>query len=171
MAQPVPVFAGVIDVLGKPHLDDVEAYRGHLASLKNCAVEFVIRKRRDRKSQRQLGWYWGCILPALSEYTGYAVEELHAWCTYKFLNPPERTTLVIADSQGEVIEEADVQLYPDRVHLLTTGQMADFCEDIRNFAAERFHVVIPDPDKFWKQTKLRAKAGLSQSYRQESAAA
>lgn len=169
MATPAPVFVGICDSEAKPHVDDMDGYRAHLRSLANSTIEIIVRKRRERKSQRQLGWYWGCILPALSEYTGYTVEEMHAWCTYKFLNPPEKATLVIADSQGEVIEEADVQLYPDRVHLLTTGQMADFCEDVRQFAAERFHVVIDDPDRFWKSRKSGAKS--SGPYRLESAAA
>lgn len=169
MAQPVPVFRGVCDSAARPHLDDPAAFKAYLASLANSCVEIIVRKQRERKSTRQLRWYWGAILPALSEYTGYTPEEMHAWCTYKFLDSPERKTLVIADTAGEVIEEADVQLYPDRVHLLSTSQMASYCDDIRQFAAERFHVVIDDPDKFWKSKKSGAK--MPNSYRIESAAA
>lgn len=138
--------------------DAKDAYRQHLASLKNTTVEILIRKARSRKSQEQLGWYFGCILAMLAELTGHTVDELHAYCTQKFLNPPERTNLVIVDVDGVVVDEADVQLYPDRVHLLNTGQMADYCDDIRRWAASDLHLDIPDPDKRWRINQIRAKA-------------
>ena len=60
-------------------------------------------------------------------------------------------TLVIADEQGEVVEEVDVQLQADRVSLLTTSQMAEYCDEIRLWAAGApLHLDIPTPDKRWK---------------------
>lgn len=120
------------------------------ANLKNCIAEIVLRKRKSRKSQEQLGWYWGCILPMLEDLTGHAVDELHAYCAHRFLDPPARKQLVIVDVDGAVVDERDVQLYPDRVHLLNTSQMADYCEDIRRWAAADLGLVIPDPDKQWR---------------------
>lgn len=157
-SKSVPVFLGVCDSAACVHVreDQRAAYTAHRASLKNSPIEIILRKARSRKSQEQLGWYWGCILPMLAELTGHDVDELHAYCTQKFLNPPERKTLVISDKDGVVVDEADVQLYPDRVHLLTTGQMADFCEDIRMWAAADLRLVIPDPDKRWREHRRAA---------------
>lgn len=130
--------------------------------LRNTQVDITVSKHRNSKSRDQLAWYWGAILPALAERTGYTPEEMHAWCAYKFLNPPERKTLEIVDQHGEIVEYADVQVVPDRVKLLTTSQMADYCEDIRLFAADRLQVFIEDPDKHWKRNKAD-KARLAKS--------
>ena len=95
----------------------------------------------------------------LAELTGHDVDELHAYCSHKFLNPPERKQLVIVDVDGVVVDEADVQLYPDRVRLLSTSQMADYCDDIRQWAAADLHLDIPDPDRRWKiNRRAEAKA-------------
>lgn len=149
----------MIDAEAKLHPDNPAQHRAHLRALVNTRVEYLIRKARSRKSQKQLGWYWGCILPWLSEATGHTVDEMHAYCTHKFLNPPMLRTIVIADGQGEVVEEVDVPLHADRVHLLNTGQMADYCDDIRQWAAGRpLCLAIPDPDAAWKVTQARQKA-------------
>lgn len=121
-----------------------------------------MRRKRRSKSQKQLAWYWGVILPALSERTGYTVEEMHAWCKYKFLNPPEFKTLVIVDAHGEVVEEAHVE-GPETVSLLTTGQMADYTEDIRLFAADKLQVYIEDPNPRWKEEAQRARQRLREA--------
>ena len=156
---PVPIWPAVVDAAGVLHVDRaVKAGMDRHVSdrLRNSPVEIIVRKQRSQKSQRQLGWYWGGILPALSELTGYEPDELHAYCTQKFLNPPERKTLAICDAHGVVVDEADVQLYPDRVHLLTTAQMADYCEDIRQWAALELYLDIPDPDPEWRRQSRAA---------------
>ncbi len=118
--------------------DAKDAYRAHLASLTNTPVEIIIRKARSRKSQEQLGWYWGCILALLADRTGHTEEEMHAYCAHKFLNPPMLRTLVIADDDGEVVEEVDVQLQADRVSLLryaTSGEVTGDNESVVGYGA------------------------------------
>lgn len=125
----------------------------------NTCHTITLKPQRRAKSAKQLAWYWGAILPALAAHTGYTVEEMHAWCKYKFLNPPELKTLVIVDAQGEVIEEAHID-GPETVSLLTTAQMADYCEDVRMFAADRLQVYIEDPDINWKRNKRKTENDL-----------
>jgi hypothetical protein len=151
-------FSAPCDSQGVLHVDRlvkqaIAAFaRDHL---RNCQVDITFSKHRASKSRDQLAWYWGAILPALADRTGYSPEEMHAWCAYKFLNPPERKTLEIVDVNGEIVEYADVQVVPDRVSLLTTGQMADYLTDICEFAGASLGLHIPPADKHWKQQKAR----------------
>lgn len=136
------------------------SFRAFIDSLPaNTAHTITVKAQRRSKSAKQLAWYWGAILPALSLKTGYTVEDMHAWCKYKFLNPPELKTLVIVDANGEVIEEAHID-GPETVSLLTTRQFADYCEDVRMFAADSLQVYIEDPNINWKRNKRKTENDL-----------
>lgn len=151
------IFDVIIDARGTCHVEPAciegqrRTLREALAQLPpNSAHQLVLKSRRRSKSQKQLGYYWGYLLPMASEATGYPVEDMHGYFKSKFLNPPDFKTLVIADkTTGEVIDEAYVE-DTDTVHKLTTVQMAEYTEDVRNFLAERLQLVTADPDPNWK---------------------
>jgi hypothetical protein len=105
-------------------------------------VEVIIRKRRSKRSDRANRWYWGCILEALSEKTGHTPDELHEYCKARFI--PKR--LAICDGNGVVIDD---RVVGGSTTKLNREEMADFCEEIRRWAAQDLELVIPDPDPKW----------------------
>lgn len=107
-------------------------------------VEVIIRKRRSKRSDKQSRWYWGGILEALSEKTGYTPDELHEYCKARFI--PKR--LAICDGNGVVIDD---RVVGGSTTKLSREEMADYCEDIRRWAAQDLDLVIPDPDPMWSR--------------------
>ena len=110
-----------------------------LRGLVGEVVEVIIRKRRSKRSDRQNAWYWSQILELLSERTGHTPDELHEYCKARFI--PKR--LAICDGNGVVIDD---RVVGGSTTKLNREQMADFCEEIRRWAAEDLGLVIPDPD-------------------------
>lgn len=132
-----------VDDDGKLHLQSPEVFKQAVRAYAGKFVELTVREQRNRRSGRQLRWYWGQILELLSEHTGYTPDELHDYCKSRFI--PKR--LAICDGNGVVIDE---RVIGGSTGKLKAGEMADYCESIRQWAAEELGVVIPDPDPTWR---------------------
>lgn len=103
----------------------------------------TIERRHATRSLLQNAYYFGVILPALADYTGYTVDELHEYCKGRF-NPKQ---VIVANAHGEIIDEQRIGLSTTTLNRLTFGE---YCESIRQWAARDLGVVIPDPDPDWK---------------------
>lgn len=141
-----PVFHGEVDAAGAVHLDRPTAFRAYVRTLRASRVEVVVRKHAPNRSVQQNRWYWGVILAALADHTGYTPDDMHAYCKQRFLEPPERKHLVIADAQGEYRDEAQVSLETSTTRL-TTAAMAAYCEQVRMWAAADLGINVPSPDE------------------------
>lgn len=108
-------------------------FRGYLRSLANKPIEVIVRIRRSQRSQRQQGWYFGCIIPMLAEHCGYTKDEMHELMAMKFLR----------------IEDCPVTGSPRRKRTpkTNTAEFAEYCDQIRIFAASELGLVIPDPEQ------------------------
>jgi hypothetical protein len=131
-----------VDDDGKLHLQSPEVFKQAICAYAGKFVEVTVREQRNRRSDRQLRWYWGQILELLSEHTGYTPDELHEYCKSRFI--PKR--LAICDGNGVIVDE---RVVGGSTGKLNTTEMAEYCEAVRKFAAEDLGVVIPDPDPAW----------------------
>ena len=111
---------------------------------KDGEVTITIERARATRSELQNRWYWGQILRLLSEHTGYTVDELHEYCKHKF----NAKTVCIQDKDGVVVEEERVGISTTKLNRITFGE---YCEAIRQWAAQDLGVNIPDPDPNWRQ--------------------
>lgn len=114
-------------------LDAPGVFRGYLRALANKPIEVIVRVKRSQRSRRQNSWYWGCIIPMLAEHCGYTPDEMHELMAMKFLR----------------IEDCPVTGSPrrQRTPKTNTAEFAEYCEQIRIFAATELGVVIPDPQQ------------------------
>ncbi len=102
-------------------------------------VEVIARRKRATRSDSQNKWYWGCIVEGISEHTGYTPDEVHELLKAKFI--PKK--LAIADGNGEIKDEFVIGGTTTRLNKLEFGE---YCEAIRQWAAQDLDIVIPDPE-------------------------
>lgn len=123
-----------------------------LRRMKDCEVVITIEPRKAARSGPQNRWYWGVIVDLLSEHTGFSPEEMHDVLKAKFL--PKK--LAVADGNGEVQGEFVIGGSTTKLNKLEFGE---YCERIRQWAAESLDVVIPDPDAgaLWPGAKPQRK--------------
>lgn len=119
--------------------------RGHVLHIRqqqwpmtDGEVTVTVRKVHATRSSKQNRWYWGGIMRALAEYTGYTPDEIHEICKAKFLP----RVVEIPGAQGEVAAEFTIG---GTTTTLDRVEFGDYCEQIREWAAT-LGVIIPDPE-------------------------
>ncbi len=70
---------------GKLCFSDTELLRGWLEGNAGRTIEVVFQSPKDMKTQPQLGYLFGHVIPQIAEYTGYAEEEVYGILKGKFL--------------------------------------------------------------------------------------
>lgn len=103
-------------------------------------VEIAVTIRRATRSLQQNAYFWGVVIQALSEHTGYLPDEVHQFLKAKFI--PKR--LAIADGNGEVVDE---YVLGGSTRKMNTIEFGEYMETIRRWAAETLDLVIPDPSE------------------------
>ncbi len=106
-----------------------------------ASVEIAVTIRRASRSVNQNAWYWGVIVEAISEHTGYTPDEVHEFLKAKFI--PKK--LAVCDGNGEVVDE---YVLGGSTRKMNTQAFSDYCELIRVWCAETLDINIPDPEAF-----------------------
>ena len=102
--------------------------------------QVAIKKYRESKSQEQLGYLWGVVLPTISRHiedtTGqhYSTEDVYLYLIDEYA---ERKAVTIA-GKPKIIKISASKM--------TIKQMAEFLDSIIRYAAENLHCVVPDPE-------------------------
>jgi len=109
-----------------------------LAGAKDCDVVLTVDRLHATRSRRANAYYWGVIIAALSQYTGYHPLEAHE--AMKALHLPKALTFV--DGNGEVRGEV---VLGGSTRLMNVNEFYDYVERVRQWAAEQLGVVTPDP--------------------------
>jgi hypothetical protein len=115
---------------------DREAFAAQLATLPDGEV--TIKVQGQTRSERQNRWYWGVVLAALSDHTGYTAEELHELCKQRF---NARTVSDVDPDTGEVSDSE----WRQSTAALDSAAFTVYVERVRQWAAQEFGIVIPDP--------------------------
>jgi hypothetical protein len=120
-----------------------EAFKEWYERLKDGAevtASFEIKKATRSKAANR--FWWGVVVRAISEHTGYTPDEVHEWAKAKFI--PKRVTF--ADGNGEIKDDLVIGGSSAK---LNANDFYEFVENTRRFAAEHLDLVIPDPDPLW----------------------
>lgn len=99
------------------------------AELADGPCEIVVKRRRSTRSEAANNYYWGGVIEALSQHTGYTPDEMHAICKAKFL--PKK--LAICDGNGEIQGEYVIGGSTTKLNVLEFG---DYLAAIRAWALE-----------------------------------
>lgn len=116
----------------KLFLDKPDQLKQHLQTFPTGKrVEVTVEKVTHKRSNQQNRWYWGCILKLISEHTGDTPEDLHEALKIHFAPKHVVGNIVIASSS----------------RYLDTLEFGQYCEKVRQWAAEYLGINIPDPSE------------------------
>lgn len=140
MSDVTPSFVGVVQD-GKVHLDSPKQFAAYAKRFEGDEIEVEIRKRRKKRSDVQNRYWHGVVIPLLAEHTGYTRDEMHEALKAKFLGSEDLALgLVRIGSTTK----------------LSTEKFADLVDQVVLWAAESLGVIIPLPDKNYRQKRGRA---------------
>lgn len=131
------IFAAEVTTDGRLQIKEPATWRALLARLakrKRRGVTVVLSPERRQRTNQQNRWYWGVVVPALSEWSGYERDEMHELLGRMFL------AIERALPNGAVI--ASRRSTAD----LSTEEFSEYCERVRRFAAEN-GLYIPGPNE------------------------
>ena len=97
-----------------------------------------IRLAKATRSAAQNAMYWRFYVQPLSEYTGYSPQAIHSYLKQRFLAAP---ALVIANADGEVVDEATIE---PTTTTLTKDEFSEYLLHISEFA-ETLNVSVGIP--------------------------
>lgn len=120
-----------------------ERLQALLAGRRDGDLTLTFERRHATRSAAQNAWYWACILPALADYTGYTIDEMHEFCKRRF----NAKQVIVTNAHGEIVDEERIGQTTTLLNKLTFGE---YCESIRQWAAAELDINIPDPDVDWR---------------------
>lgn len=135
MAAPIPVWSGVVDGDGRLRLESLSLFRRFVAKWKGQPVSVVVRKQARPKSQSQMGYWHGIVIPILAEHFGYAQWEHDA--VHDAVVRRLRGLKPDPNPLGARVSMAEMSL----------EDVSDLIEDCRHWALTEHGVVIPDAVK------------------------
>lgn len=124
-----PVFTATV-TKGKIVFFNVELFDTYLRSLEGKDVNISIKPKTKIRSNPQNNYLWGVCYTLISEHTGYTPEEVHDAMRMMFLLDRSRTVPTLRSTTT-----------------LTTVQMEEYLENIRQWAAKELSCSIPVPNE------------------------
>lgn len=140
MALPLVTAAGYIKA-GRLLLHDRKSFDSAVSGLKDgWEVELEISRLRAHRSHLANRYYFGVVIKALSNHTGYTREDLHDLMKARFL-PKE---LAILNGTGDIVDQF---VLGGSTRELDTVQFYEYVERVRAWAGDKLDVYIPTPDE------------------------
>ncbi len=130
-------------VRGRLKVRDWNAVLRQIATMRDGEVLITIERAYATRSAQSNAWYWSQVVGLVAKHTGYTADEIHEIYKAKFL--PK--ALAFANANGEVVDELVIGGSTAKLNI---PEFADYCERIREWAADELGVVIPDPDPQWR---------------------
>ena len=130
------MFAARIDTVGNVTPDEANKTRGRLARWKNRRVLITVVKWSQPKTQPQLGYYFGPVLDAWSDYTGYDEDEMHRELKRAYLAPRLAISRLTGEERQELPSLAD----------LTQEEMSAYLDRCLR-EGRQLGIVFPDPSE------------------------
>ena len=119
---------------GKLYPSEPARWAAAMAKLSGKKVTVLLSRERKSRSGQQNRYYWGVIVAAISEWSGYEAEEVHEILKGLFLRRP------VLLPTGEELEAARSTTG------LTTVEAEEFYERCRKWAAEQ-GLYLPLPNE------------------------
>jgi hypothetical protein len=116
---------------------DKRIFQALAQQLKDGHYEIHVQKLQANRSLPQNRFYWGVVIHALAEHTGYTPNELHELMKMKFL--PK--SLALLDGNGDVKGEF---VMGGSTRTLKVVEFMDYVKQVQRFAAEELGVITPD---------------------------
>lgn len=131
MASRKNYLFGRVDADGRLAFDDVAAFARVRGNLRGQQVQILIERRAKPRSLQENGYYWGVVIPLLSEWAGYTSDEMHDALKEHFLSRFD-------DKSGLSKIRSTASL--------STSEFEEFLSKVRQWASEQ-GVFIPLPNE------------------------
>ena len=128
------VTTGVIRK-GKLKIPNVARWMETMRQLPDGPVVLSLRRARATRSLEANAYYWGVVIKAISEHTGYTPDETHQALKMLFL--PKH--LAYADGNGEVVKDLVIG---GSTAQLSRGEFNAYVQSIRAWALQTLDVDI-----------------------------
>lgn len=140
MSLPLVTASGTIKA-GKLFIRDRAAFNSAISGLKDgWEVELQVTRLQATRSQQQNRYFWGVVIKAISDYTGYGPDETHELLKQMFI-PKE---LAILKGNGDVIDRF---VMGGSTRSMDTVEFGHYMERIKEWAAQELDIYIPDADE------------------------
>lgn len=120
---------------------------------KRHGVEVTVKRFQKKRSNEQCAALWGVAYPAIGNHCGYRPDD------YEFLHR-ELCKLyfgkVTKPMMGEQPRRTTTTNELGERDVISTLDFARFYEFVQQVAADKLGVVVPDPDKNWRQNRSAA---------------
>ena len=112
--------------------DDPHRWRGILARHETRRVTVTVRREQVVRTLAQNKWYWACVVPIVSDWTGYEKDETHELLKALFLNVEKSLPT------GEIVT------VPGSTAALSKEDFSGYCERVARWLATQ-GVYVPQP--------------------------
>jgi hypothetical protein len=141
MSIPLVTASGEIKG-GRLVIRERRAFDEAISSLRpGLQVEVEITRLVATRSLPANRYYWGVVVHALSQHTGYTPEEMHDWLKVKFL--PKH--LAVSNVHGDIVAEF---VLAGSTRGLNSVEFTTYVEQIKQWSATDLQVYIPDADEY-----------------------
>ncbi len=137
MPSPVRLTGSVINNI--PVWDSPAAKDRAIRALDGQRFECTLQKERKRKSTKQRGYYWACIVAMIADAAGYTQEEAHEALRWELLK------VYHDDSPLPTVRSTED---------LDTVETEEYHEKCRILGAQVYGLAIPDPDGNYSRPKI-----------------
>jgi len=140
MKQPIPKFeADVVDKKLKLFDHEKKAIARWISTFKNgTKLEITIRKQKTKRTNDQNAYYWGIVIPILSNFFGHDnPEDMHEDLKQKF-NPIESKVKPGTMIGGTTTKLSTVEFFCDET---------SYVERICRWASMDYGIYVPPPKK------------------------
>jgi len=124
-------FGGTVKA-GVLTFDEPLRWRATLGRHVGRRVTVIIRREQLRRTTQANAWYWACVVPLFSEWTGYEKDEAHEVLKQMFL----KVEKVLPT--GEIVESTG------RTSTMNIEEFSEYCNRIVRFLAEH-GIAVPEP--------------------------
>jgi hypothetical protein len=111
-------------------------WRDYLLSLEGEPVQVTVSKVKGLRTEQQMRYYFGVVVKLIAEHTGHDTDYIHEFLKDKFA--PRKSLWV----------NGEVRIVAGCTHdLWKENFFEDYVEKIRQWAAEKLEISIPDPQQ------------------------
>jgi hypothetical protein len=123
------------------------------------AWKIVAEPVKHVRSASQNAYLWAVPNKMISDKTGYEAEEVHEYLCGQYFGWKDKK-VPKKPRNAEGIESVPIRTTTTNENgkrcILTTMQFADYVDFVQRFAAQKLHLIIPDPDPAYMLHRERA---------------
>lgn len=108
---------GRVDEEGRLTFDDPAAFARVRGALRGRDVQMLVEPKRKPRSLAENNYYWGVVIPIISEWSGFTPEETHLALREHFLCEFDRTHGLMRMKSTADLSTVDFEKYMSNIRM------------------------------------------------------